>query len=182
MACGGIRGLRDVFVAVLVGLLVAAYVGSILLARGSQSGLGLASGSEYLLFGFVLGPVVLGVVQRSVISEFDPLVASAAAWLGLTAGQRLAIAEGHTVSPVRVSFGLLAWAAGANITKPQAQQQAMRELIGAAEQNRSGWQAAFKQLRQGLATEAELGAIVDRALHVARCTSRLLRCKMLPAV
>ena len=46
-------------IAFLLGLLVLAYLGSILVGGRTIRGFGLASGAEYLVLGFVLGPQVL---------------------------------------------------------------------------------------------------------------------------
>jgi hypothetical protein len=73
-------------ISLLLGLLVLSYVGSILVGGRTIRGFGLPSGSEYLVFGFVIGPPVLGVVNRTLIDTFAPLMVAGAAWLALVAG------------------------------------------------------------------------------------------------
>jgi len=87
-------------IALLLGLLVLSYVGSILVGDRTIRGFGLPSGAEYLLLGFVLGPQVLGVVNRSLIGAFEPVLIVGAAWLALVAG----IGYGH-VGVRRVRIG-----------------------------------------------------------------------------
>jgi hypothetical protein len=73
-------------IAFLLGLLVLAYVGSILVGGRAIRGFGLASGAEYLVLGFVLGPQVLSVVSRSLLETFQPVVLVGVSWLGLVLG------------------------------------------------------------------------------------------------
>jgi hypothetical protein len=73
-------------IAFLLGLLVLAYVGSILVGGRAIRGFGLASGAEYLVLGFVLGPQVLSVVGRSLVESFQPVVLVGVSWLGLLLG------------------------------------------------------------------------------------------------
>lgn len=70
----------------LLGLLLLSYVGSILAGNRTIRGFGLPSGAEYLLLGFVLGPHVLGLMNRSLVGSFEPILIVGAAWLALVAG------------------------------------------------------------------------------------------------
>jgi len=71
---------------VLVGLLVLSYIGAFLVGGRSLRGFGLPSGSEYLLLGFVVGPSVLGTVDRSMLTAFDPIASVGLGWLALHLG------------------------------------------------------------------------------------------------
>jgi len=73
-------------IAFLLGLLVLSYLGSILVGGRTIRGFGLASGAEYLVLGFVLGPQVLSVVGRSLVEAFQPVVLVGVSWLGLVLG------------------------------------------------------------------------------------------------
>jgi hypothetical protein len=73
-------------VTLLAGLLVLAYLGSILVGGRAIRGYGLPSGSEYVLLGFVVGPHVLGAVDREALSALDPLAQVGLGWLALTIG------------------------------------------------------------------------------------------------
>ncbi len=70
----------------LLGLLLLSYVGSILAGNRTIRGFGLPSGAEYLLLGFVLGSHVLGLMNRSLVGSFEPILIVGAAWLALVAG------------------------------------------------------------------------------------------------
>ncbi len=73
-------------IAFLLGLMVLSYVGSILVGGRAIRGFGLASGAEYLVLGFLLGPQVLSVVNHSLIETFQPVVLVGVSWLGLVLG------------------------------------------------------------------------------------------------
>jgi len=73
-------------VALLLGLLVLSYVASMLVSDRTIRGFGLPSGAEYLLLGFVLGPHALGVLGRSLVSAFEPVLIVGAAWVALVLG------------------------------------------------------------------------------------------------
>jgi Kef-type K+ transport system membrane component KefB len=70
----------------LMGLLVLSYIGSFLVGGRAIRGFGLPSGSEYLLLGFVLGPNVLGLVERSMLDSFEPIADAALGWLAFVLG------------------------------------------------------------------------------------------------
>ena len=87
-------------IAFLLGLLVLAYMGSILVGGRAIRGFGLASGAEYLVLGFVLGPQVLSVVGRSLVETFQPIVLVGVSWLGLVLGvSYLRVAERRVPVP-----------------------------------------------------------------------------------
>ncbi|HLV66458.1 MAG TPA: potassium transporter Kef [Polyangiaceae bacterium] len=73
-------------VALLLGLLVLSYVGSMLVSDRTIRGFGLPSGAEYLLLGFVLGPHALGVLGRSLVSAFEPVLIVGVSWVALVLG------------------------------------------------------------------------------------------------
>lgn len=73
-------------VGALLGLLVLAYVGSMLVSGRTIRGFGLPSGAEYLVLGFVVGPHGLGVLTRSTVSTFEPIFVLGASWLALVTG------------------------------------------------------------------------------------------------
>lgn len=70
----------------LLGLLVLAYFGGILVGDRTIRGFGLPSGAEYILLGLVVGPSALGVVQSTLIDAFTPILIVGSAWLTLVAG------------------------------------------------------------------------------------------------
>lgn len=84
--------------AVFVGLLVLAYFGSILMGGRSIRGYGLPSGAEYLLLGFIVGPSVLGALERETVSQFDPMAQVGLSWLALVTGLNYAVMGGRRAS------------------------------------------------------------------------------------
>ncbi|HEX4339055.1 MAG TPA: potassium transporter Kef [Polyangiaceae bacterium] len=84
-------------VALLLGLLVVAYVGSQLIGGRGES-LRLASGAEYLVLGVALGPYALGAAERSTLHSFQPLAVIGTAWLTLVIGVGFGFREGRRVS------------------------------------------------------------------------------------
>ena len=93
-------------IAFLLGLLVLAYVGSILVGGRAIRGFGLASGAEYLVLGFVLGPQVLSVVGRSLVESFQPIVLVGVSWLGLLLGVSYLRVGLRAVPLSRVALGI----------------------------------------------------------------------------
>ena len=71
-------------IALLMGLLLLSYVGSLIV--GGRSAKGLPSGVEFIGLGFAVGPHALGLVERSMIAEFEPLVQVALGWLAFVVG------------------------------------------------------------------------------------------------
>ena len=84
----------------LLGLLVLAYVGSMLVSGRTIRGFGLPSGAEYLVLGVVVGPHALGIFTRSTISAFEPIFVLGASWLALVAGLTYGL-----VGQRRIHFG-----------------------------------------------------------------------------
>jgi Kef-type K+ transport system membrane component KefB len=70
----------------LMGLLLLAYLGSSLVSGHSIRGFGLPSGAEYLMLGLVLGPHMLGLLERSTVAVFHPFAEAAAGWVALVVG------------------------------------------------------------------------------------------------
>jgi len=87
-------------IAVLLGLLVVAFVSSMLVGGRTIRGFGLPSGAEYLVLGVAVGPHGLGVLPRSMIQVFQPIFVCAASWLAFVVGLGYLI-----VGRRRVHFG-----------------------------------------------------------------------------
>lgn len=71
-------------IALLMGLLLLSYVGSLII--GGRQARGLPSGVEFLALGFAVGPHALGLVERTMIAEFEPIVQVALGWLAFVVG------------------------------------------------------------------------------------------------
>jgi hypothetical protein len=94
-------------IAVLLGLLIVAYIGSMLVGGRTIRGFGLPSGAEYLVLGVVVGPHVLGILPRSTVRSFEPIFVCAAAWLALVAGLGYLLVGNRRVKLVRALIGVL---------------------------------------------------------------------------
>ena len=93
---------------VLMGLLALSYLGGLLVnKRGGGAAIGLPAGIEYVAVGFVLSPSLLGVVERSVLDLFSPLVQVALAWLTLLIGLEFGKAGGKNIAAPVVVAALL---------------------------------------------------------------------------
>ncbi|HEY3496940.1 MAG TPA: cation:proton antiporter, partial [Polyangiaceae bacterium] len=94
-------------IAVLLGLLVVAYVGSILVGGRTIRGFGLPSGAEYLVIGVAAGAHGLGLLPRSTIRSFEPIFVCAAAWLALVVGLGYLIVGRRRVHVGRALAGIV---------------------------------------------------------------------------
>ena len=91
----------------LMGLLVLSYIGSFLVGGRALRGVGLPSGAEYVALGFLLGPHVLGIVERSMLVSFEPIVQVALGWLALVIGIDFGFAGERRVRPKSLALGLV---------------------------------------------------------------------------
>jgi hypothetical protein len=92
----------------LTALILAAVVGSVLVGRRGQPRRGLASGSGPVLFGFLLGPTVLGVVTPSLLEVFTPLAQVGLGWLALIVGLDYGWVDRRRIPGLRRVAGALA--------------------------------------------------------------------------
>jgi Kef-type K+ transport system membrane component KefB len=93
-------------VALLLGLLVVAYVGSQLMG-GRGEGLRFASGAEYLVLGIALGPYALGAAERSTLHSFQPLAVIGTAWITLVIGVGYGMNDDRRISTRGLVAGIL---------------------------------------------------------------------------
>jgi hypothetical protein len=84
-------------------LLLVAYLGGFLMGGRGIRGLGLPSGSEWLLLGIVAGPKVLGMVSGTEVAAFAPIALLATGWIALLVGLAFGM-DGHR----RIGVGGLA--------------------------------------------------------------------------
>lgn len=97
-------------IALLMGLLLLSYVGSLIL--GGRTARGLPSGIEFVGLGFIVGPHALGLVESSMIGEFEPIVQVALGWLAFVVGLDFGRVGGRRVGGKSIALGV----AGAVIT------------------------------------------------------------------
>jgi hypothetical protein len=76
----------------LVGLLFLSYLGSSI-GRKRRFRIATNSGVEHAILGLALGPILLGVIERSWAETFEPIVLVGAAWLGFVSGARWHLAD-----------------------------------------------------------------------------------------
>jgi hypothetical protein len=101
----------------LLGLLVLAYVGSMLVSGRTIRGFGLPSGAEYLVLGVVIGPHALGLLTKSTIVTFEPIFVFGASWLALVAGIGYGVVGQRRIHLGRAVFGIVAaFGVGAGLT------------------------------------------------------------------
>ena len=91
-------------IALLMGLLVLSYLGSLLVGTGKTRGL--ASGIEFIGLGFAVGPHALGLVERPMITEFEPIVQVALGWLAFVVGLDFGRVEGRRVGTRSITLGI----------------------------------------------------------------------------
>lgn len=91
-------------IALLMGLLVLSYLGSLLVGTGKTRGL--PSGIEYIGLGFAVGPHALGFVERPMISEFEPIVQVALGWVTFGVGLDFGRASGRRVQTTSAALGM----------------------------------------------------------------------------
>jgi Kef-type K+ transport system membrane component KefB len=93
--------------ALMMALLGLAYLSSLLRAGRSERPMGLAAGSEWMLFGFFLGAGMLGVVDRAVQAEVEPVLYIAIGWVGLIFGIDYGVVRRRRLGAGRLVLGIL---------------------------------------------------------------------------
>lgn len=91
-------------IALLMGLLLLSYLGSLII--GGRTARGLPSGVEFLGLGFAVGPHALGVVERSMMAEFEPIVQVALGWLAFVVGLDFGRVGGRRVRAKAMAVGV----------------------------------------------------------------------------
>jgi len=101
----------------LMGLLLLSYIGSFLVGGHALRGYGLASGTEYVVLGFLLGPFALGLVTSTTLGLVEPVADVALGWLALVVGLGFGFDGNNRVRPDRVALGVvLSLATGGVVT------------------------------------------------------------------
>ncbi len=92
-------------IALLMGLLLLSYVGSLII--GGRQARGLPSGVEFIGLGFLVGPHALGVVERQMIIEFEPIVQVALGWFAFVVGLDFGRVNGRRVRAKSMALGVI---------------------------------------------------------------------------
>lgn len=92
--------------ALLLVLLVLAYIGSLWASAGRKRAFGSPSGIEYVVLGALLGPEALGVLNNSALDVFEPLAIVALGWIGLIFGLECGLVAGRRAPLGRMALGL----------------------------------------------------------------------------
>jgi hypothetical protein len=128
----------------LLGLLVLAYVGSMLVSGRTIRGFGLPSGAEYLVLGVIIGPHALGLLTRSNITTFEPIFVLGASWMALVAGLGYGIVGGRRIHPGRALAGIVfGVAAGAGVASALAFAFDVLDVLPASERPRAALAAGI---------------------------------------
>jgi Kef-type K+ transport system membrane component KefB len=92
--------------ALLLVLLVLAYIGSLWAASGRKRAFGSPSGIEYVVLGALLGPEALGVLGQQALVTFEPVAIVALGWIGLIFGLECGLVAGRRAPLHRMALGL----------------------------------------------------------------------------
>jgi hypothetical protein len=93
-------------------LLLVAYIGGFLMGGRGIRGLGLPSGSEWLVLGLVAGPGALGLVSGSEVATFAPLALLATGWIALLVGLAFGIHGERRIGAAGMALGVLSGLVG----------------------------------------------------------------------
>jgi hypothetical protein len=88
-------------------LLLVAYVGGFLMGGRGIRGLGLPSGSEWLVLGIAASPGALGVLSGSEVSSFAPLALLATGWIALLVGLEFGVDGDRRIRAAGLALGIL---------------------------------------------------------------------------
>jgi hypothetical protein len=102
--------------ALLLILLVLAYIGSLWAASGRKRAFGSPSGIEYVVLGLLLGPEALGLLGQQAIVTFEPVAIVALGWIGLIFGLECGLVAGRRAPLDRMALGLTFTAITASVT------------------------------------------------------------------
>jgi hypothetical protein len=91
-------------IALLMGLLLLSYLGSLIL--GGRTARGLPSGIEFVGLGFIVGPRALSMVDTPMIAEFEPIVQVALGWLAFVVGLDFGRVGGRRLKARSIALGV----------------------------------------------------------------------------
>jgi hypothetical protein len=91
----------------LMALVALSYVSGLFGRGRARRGLGLPSGSEWVLAGFLLGPDLLGVVDRGVQADVEPMAHVVVGWVALVIGLDYGVRRMRRLRAWRILLGAL---------------------------------------------------------------------------
>jgi len=91
----------------LLAVLAIAYVGSMLMQGRALRGVGLPSGTEWVLLGFALGAHALAIVDRELLAAFEPVAAVAIGWQAFALGARFGRPQQERTDLRSLLFGVV---------------------------------------------------------------------------
>ena len=92
--------------ALLLVLLVLAYIGSLWATSGGRRAFGSPSGIEFVVLGALLGPQALGALSHDAMTAFEPIAIVALGWIGLIFGVECGLVGARRAPLARISLGL----------------------------------------------------------------------------
>ena len=92
--------------ALLLVLLVLAYIGSLWATSGGKRAFGSPSGIEFVVLGVLLGPEALGALSYAAMTAFEPVAIVALGWIGLIFGLECGLVGTRRAAPGRLALGL----------------------------------------------------------------------------
>ena len=93
--------------ALLLMLLVLAYIGSLWASSERKRAFGSPSGVEFVVLGLLLGPEALGVLGHEAMRGFEPVAIVALGWIGLVFGLECGVVDDRPAPTRRIALGLL---------------------------------------------------------------------------
>jgi hypothetical protein len=92
--------------ALLLVLLVLAYIGSLWATSGGKRAFGSPSGIEFVVLGALLGPEALGALSYAAMTAFEPIAIVALGWIGMVFGLECGLVGARRAPLGRISLGL----------------------------------------------------------------------------
>ena len=92
--------------AVLLVLLVLAYIGRLWATSGGKRAFGSPSGIEFVVLGVLLGPEALGALSYAAMTAFEPVAIVALGWIGLIFGLECGLVGTRRAPLGRMALGL----------------------------------------------------------------------------
>ena len=90
----------------IMGLVGLSYLSGLLGRGRTARRFGLPSGGEWLIVGFLLGPDLLGLIDRTVQADVEPVLYVALGWIALIVGLDYGVVRSRRLRPMRMVLGI----------------------------------------------------------------------------